>query len=165
MNMCEDCPDFTRPRGDYCAADKCNDNQRLKSDGTCSAVQCQELEILSSDGVTCEKCFPYTRPQENGTRCGQDDCPKGIIQYDGTCQEYGEVYANLKAVKSDDGMKMGLEKEEETSAAPMVVIGVLSVVILGLVGFIAFKFSSTGKPNSQNYNVSEVETARSNAQA
>lgn len=60
MNMCEECPEYTRPRGDYCAADKCADNQRLQANGMCSEAQCGELEILSNG--SCEKCFPYTRP-------------------------------------------------------------------------------------------------------
>lgn len=62
MNMCEDCPDYTKPRGDFCAADSCASNEKLQSDGSCKAVECGELEILGQDGTTCEKCFPYTRP-------------------------------------------------------------------------------------------------------
>ena len=108
MNMCEECPNYTRPRGDYCAADKCGDNQVIQVDGYCSGVVCGELEILGRDGYTCEKCFPYTRPQDNGSRCGQDNCPKGIVQFDGTCMTYGEFYTNLKVVKNpqDDGLKL-----------------------------------------------------------
>lgn len=78
MNMCEQCPEYTRPRGNTCESDECADSQVLEADGTCRTVECSSLEIRGKDG-SCEKCFPYTRPQDNGTRCDSDDCPKGIV--------------------------------------------------------------------------------------
>lgn len=59
---------------------------------------------------------------------------------------YGDYYTNLKVVKPEENGLQIVEEKEESSSTSVVVIGVLSVVIVGLVGFIAFKFRSGEKP-------------------
>lgn len=162
--MCEQCGDYTRPQLDSqtCAPDKCGDNERVQRDGTCAPYTqaCGELQILSPDGTTCQNCYPYTRPSKDGKTCGQDPCPKGQIQFDGTCcKECGYYNTRLTAEREIKEVPQVETKEEGGNSGAIVVISILSAAILGLLAFIAFKFRSGTKavPPSAEYEVAEVQ--------